>query len=180
MCYWPVWLTDFTSKADKMICDSLKIRRGLEASMKPLSSEVVKNCSFYNCRIVKKILVNGIFCVCGVIFGNQGKRNHEVKACKWKRENQKENKALCQGSRNFRMRFLHFLWHESAAYSRNKWFINLRLAPNAKKRWQFRNWKAIIKYGMEHHWVIEVINIPLAFCMTEKGSWNQANETNIT
>lgn len=46
----------------------------------------------------------------------------------------KENKALCQVSRNFRMRFLRFLWHESTAYRENKWFINPRLAPNTKKR----------------------------------------------
>jgi len=37
--------------------------------------------------VVKKVLVNGIFSIYGVMFSNRGKRNQYLRACKWKGEN---------------------------------------------------------------------------------------------
>ena len=64
--------------------------------MKEAAQVVQRQTKELQSSVVKKILVNGIFSIYGVMFSNRGKRNHYVKACKWQRENQKENKALRQ------------------------------------------------------------------------------------
>lgn len=43
-------------------------------------------------------------------------------------------KHYVKASSNPRMRFLHFLWREYTAYSKNNWFIKLRLSPDEKKK----------------------------------------------